>query len=56
MYFIPLASAAIALIALIASTYIVYQVFIAPRFNPLRNLCGPPVRGLWGSHMSAVLE
>jgi hypothetical protein len=55
MYFIPLASAAVALIALIA-TYIVYQVFIAPRFNPLRNLCGPPVRGLWGSHMSGVLE
>jgi len=45
-----------ALASALTVAYILYQVCIAPRFNPLRNLCGPPVRGLWGNHMDAVLK
>lgn len=36
--------------------YIVYHLLIAPRFNPLHNLSGPPVRTWFGNHLSAVLE
>ncbi|KDQ53508.1 hypothetical protein JAAARDRAFT_39194 [Jaapia argillacea MUCL 33604] len=36
--------------------YVFYHLFIAPRFNPLRELAGPPVKGLFGSHMAAVLD
>ncbi|EGN99960.1 hypothetical protein SERLA73DRAFT_180296 [Serpula lacrymans var. lacrymans S7.3] len=36
--------------------YVVYQVFVAPRFNPLQKLAGPPVKGLLGNHMSMVLD
>jgi len=46
MYSTILVGAAVAFVLLAA--YVVYQVFIAPRFNPLRNLCGPPVHGILG--------
>lgn len=36
--------------------YIAYLVFIAPKFNPLRKLDGPPVHGLFGNHVRAVQE
>ncbi|KIJ67836.1 hypothetical protein HYDPIDRAFT_173589 [Hydnomerulius pinastri MD-312] len=36
--------------------FAVFHVFIAPRFNPLRKLAGPPVRSLFGNHMSSVLD
>ncbi|KAF8844406.1 cytochrome P450 [Paxillus ammoniavirescens] len=36
--------------------FAVYHVLIAPRFNPLRKLAGPPVRTLFGNHMSSVLD
>ncbi|KAF9227302.1 cytochrome P450 [Gyrodon lividus] len=36
--------------------FVVYHVLIAPRFNPLRKLAGPPVRTLLGNHMSSVLD
>ncbi|KIK97745.1 hypothetical protein PAXRUDRAFT_824616 [Paxillus rubicundulus Ve08.2h10] len=37
-------------------SFAVYHVLIAPRFNPLRKLAGPPVRTLFGNHMSSVLD
>lgn len=33
-----------------------YYVFIAPRFNPLRKLAGPPVRWLFDNHLSFLLN
>lgn len=55
MYSTIIVSLAVALALLVV--YAVYHVFILPRFNPLRNLCGPPVHGgLFGNHMSAVLD
>ncbi|KAH7888644.1 cytochrome P450 [Phlebopus sp. FC_14] len=41
---------------LLSLGFVVYHVFIAPRFNPLRKLAGPPVRTLFGNHMSSVLD
>ncbi|KAH7926700.1 cytochrome P450 [Leucogyrophana mollusca] len=41
---------------LLLSSYAVFHTFIAPRFNPLRKLAGPPIRGLFGNHMSPVLD
>jgi len=46
---------AVAFVLLVS--YTVYHVFILPSFNPLRNLCGPPLRdGLFGNHMEDVLD
>ncbi|KAJ7132855.1 cytochrome P450 [Mycena crocata] len=36
--------------------YILYQVLVAPRFNPLRNLPGPPVPTWFGNHLQHVLN
>jgi hypothetical protein len=36
--------------------YVMYQTLIAPNFNPLRRLCGPPVNSWFGNHLAAVLE
>ncbi|KAL4073854.1 cytochrome P450, partial [Scleroderma citrinum] len=33
-----------------------YYVFIVPRFNTLQKLAGPPVRTLFGNHLSFVLN
>ncbi|KAH7916514.1 cytochrome P450 [Hygrophoropsis aurantiaca] len=38
------------------SSYAIYHTFIAPHFNPLRKLAGPPVHSFFGNHMSAVLD
>lgn len=43
-------------VALLLSTYVVYHVIIAPRFNPLRRLAGPPLNGPLHNHMSPVLD
>lgn len=34
----------------------VYFCWIAPIFNPLRELCGPRVPGVFGNHMGPILE
>ncbi|TEB37603.1 cytochrome-450 hydroxylase [Coprinellus micaceus] len=40
-----------------AVTYLVYQVFIRPRFNPLSRLAGPHVKGgLWGTNLAEILS
>ena len=36
--------------------YAIYQVGIAPRFNPLQILAGPPTRSLFKTHLNGVLE
>lgn len=36
--------------------YLVYIVFIQPRFNPLRNLPGPPSRGIFHDQLGAVMK
>lgn len=33
-----------------------YYVFLVPRFNPLQRLAGPPVRTLFGNHLSFILK
>jgi hypothetical protein len=53
MYSTILVGATVAFVLLAA--YVVYQAFIAPRSNPLRNLCGPPVHGLSGD-LGAILQ
>ncbi|TFK54257.1 cytochrome-450 hydroxylase [Heliocybe sulcata] len=42
--------------AAVAVLLALYHVFIAPRFNALRELPGPPVQGLFGNHMGALLN
>ncbi|KII92075.1 hypothetical protein PLICRDRAFT_36852 [Plicaturopsis crispa FD-325 SS-3] len=37
-------------------TYAAYYMLIAPLWNPLRGLPGPPVKGLFGNHMGMVLD
>ncbi|GLB37143.1 putative cytochrome P450 [Lyophyllum shimeji] len=41
-------------VALLA--YLVYQNFIAARWNPLHRIAGPPVRGWFKNHLYAILE
>ncbi|KAJ6586826.1 cytochrome P450 [Mycena vulgaris] len=36
--------------------YIFYQLFVLPRFNPLRNLPGPPLPTRFGNHLQHVLD
>lgn len=36
--------------------YIVYYAVVAPHWNPLRQIAGPPVRKWFGNHLSSVLE
>ncbi|KAJ7594780.1 cytochrome-450 hydroxylase [Mycena floridula] len=36
--------------------YLVFQLFIAPRLNPLKDIAGPPLRSLFDSHLLAVLN
>lgn len=36
--------------------YAWYHIFVVPRSNPLRQLYGPPVTTLFGSHLGPVLE
>jgi hypothetical protein len=36
--------------------YGIYELLIAPRNNPLRQLAGPPIRGILGNHMDMVLR
>lgn len=36
--------------------FLVYQIVVAPRLNPLRQIAGPPVPKWFGNHLSAVLE
>ena len=36
--------------------YTVYQLYLAPKFNPLRLLPGPPLHRLFGSHLYAVMK
>ncbi|KAG2146409.1 cytochrome P450 [Suillus bovinus] len=43
-------------IALLLTSYVAYHVIIAPRFNPLRKLAGPPLNGPLHNHMSPVLD
>jgi len=43
-------------VVLFLSSYVVYHIIIAPRFNPLRKLAGPPLKGSLDNHMSSVLE
>lgn len=43
-------------LALAGLSYALFELFVRPRFNPLRKLAGPPVRGLFGNHLRAVLE
>jgi hypothetical protein len=43
-------------VILLLSSYVVYHIIIAPRFNPLRKLAGPPLKGPLDNHMSSVLE
>lgn len=43
-------------VVLLLSSYVVYHVIVAPRFNPLRKLAGPPLKGPLDNHMSPVLE
>ncbi|KZT26770.1 cytochrome P450 [Neolentinus lepideus HHB14362 ss-1] len=40
----------------VALLFALYYVFIAPRFSPLRELPGPPVQGIFGNHMGALLN
>ena len=38
-------------------TYLVYEVLIRPRFNPLSRLAGPHVKGgLWGTNLVEILR
>lgn len=50
----PLGLLAVAI--LFGVLYALYLSFIAPRFNPLQRLCGLPVKGIFGNHMSILLE
>ncbi|KAJ8583795.1 cytochrome-450 hydroxylase [Rhizopogon salebrosus TDB-379] len=43
-------------VILLLSSYVVYHIIIAPRFNPLRKLAGPPLKGPLDNHMSSVLD
>lgn len=36
--------------------FLVYQIVVAPRLNPLRQIAGPPVPKWFGNHLSAVLD
>ncbi|KAJ7497201.1 cytochrome P450 [Mycena latifolia] len=36
--------------------YVVYRVLVLPRFNPLRNLPGPPIPAWFGNHLRHVLD
>jgi len=36
--------------------YLVYLLFVAPRFNPLQRIAGPPIRGLFHNHLVPILE
>ncbi|KAH8828331.1 cytochrome P450 [Flagelloscypha sp. PMI_526] len=42
----------------VLSALVVFVTYIVVRFklNPLRRLAGPPVRGLFGNHLKAVLD
>ncbi|KAF9241638.1 cytochrome P450 [Melanogaster broomeanus] len=51
LVFAPICAAFLLLLVFAA-----YYVLIAPRLNPLRKLAGPPVRTLFGNHMSSVLD
>ncbi|EPQ57508.1 cytochrome P450 [Gloeophyllum trabeum ATCC 11539] len=42
--------------ALVLTSFAVYYVFVAPRFNPLQELPGPPVKSLFDNHMAALLN
>ena len=39
----------------VLAAYSFYQTFIAPKFNPLHTIAGPPVKGFMGD-LSRVLE
>ncbi|KAF5389492.1 hypothetical protein D9757_004321 [Collybiopsis confluens] len=41
---------------LLLAAFAVYLLFIVQHFNPLRHISGPPVRSLFGNHLSAVLD
>src|ERR1700730_13340311 len=36
--------------------YAAFNIFVAPYLNPLHQIDGPPVRGLFGNHISLLLE
>ncbi|KAH9831350.1 cytochrome P450 [Rhodofomes roseus] len=37
-------------------TYLLYLIFIQPRYNPLRNLPGPPSKGLFRDQLGMVMN
>ena len=54
---LPTTAMSVVLLALVALLlWVVHQVFIAPRWNPLQQLAGPPSPGLFKNHLFAVLE
>jgi hypothetical protein len=40
----------------VLAAFLVYQIIVAPRSNPLRQIAGPPVPRWFGNHLFAVLE
>ncbi|EIN11806.1 cytochrome-450 hydroxylase [Punctularia strigosozonata HHB-11173 SS5] len=52
----PHLASSLAAIVLLSAGWIVYKFLIAPRYNPLRRLAGPPVSGFWGNHLGFVLD
>jgi hypothetical protein len=40
----------------VLAAFLMYQIVIAPRSNPLRQIAGPPVPRWFGNHLFAVLE
>ncbi|KAF9461315.1 cytochrome-450 hydroxylase [Collybia nuda] len=36
--------------------WIIYQTFVAPRFNPLQQIAGPPTHGWFKNHLYPILE
>ncbi|KAF8894149.1 cytochrome P450 [Infundibulicybe gibba] len=40
----------------LTTSYILYHAIIAPAFNPLRRISGPPVRRFFGNHLQFVLD
>lgn len=46
----------VASLAVTAIAYVLYLIFIEPRLNPLKRLPGPPSHGLFGHHMTLVME
>ncbi|KAF8993691.1 cytochrome P450 [Cyathus striatus] len=44
------------LVPLIPVLYVLYHLVIAPRFNPLQEIAGPPLRKWFGNHLQFVLD